>query len=74
MKDGAVVKVGDRVEQGQRIGLSGLVGQTWFPHLHFYATGENGQAPKAISFRDVSRGVPFAAHSYTSENSETKRD
>jgi len=34
-KDGALVDVGDRVEAGQKIGLSGNTGHTALPHLHF---------------------------------------
>lgn len=34
-KDGALVNVGDRVEAGHKIGLSGNTGHTTMPHLHF---------------------------------------
>ena len=34
-KDGALVGVGDRIERGQKIGLSGNTGHTTMPHLHF---------------------------------------
>ena len=34
-KGSIAVKVGDRVTQGQKIGLVGLSGNTSFPHLHF---------------------------------------
>ncbi|MEO0900026.1 MAG: M23 family metallopeptidase [Bacteroidota bacterium] len=35
MKDGALVEIGDTVSMGQAVGLSGLVGFTSAPHLHF---------------------------------------
>jgi murein DD-endopeptidase MepM/ murein hydrolase activator NlpD len=34
-RDGVLVAVGDRVERGQKIGLSGNTGHTTMPHLHF---------------------------------------
>ena len=34
-KDGALVEVGDVIEAGQKIGLSGNTGHTTMPHLHF---------------------------------------
>lgn len=34
-KDGVHVSVGERVEAGQKIGLSGNTGHTTMPHLHF---------------------------------------
>lgn len=34
-KNGAYVSVGDAVQRGQRIGLSGNTGHTTMPHLHF---------------------------------------
>ena len=34
-QDGALVSVGDRVFQGQKIGYSGNTGHTTMPHLHF---------------------------------------
>lgn len=66
-KGGTFVSAGERVEQGQPIGLSGLVGQTLFPHLHFYAIEYDGK-PKSISFKEVPGGIPLAGRFYTSEN------
>jgi len=34
-QNGALVEVGERVERGQKIGLSGNTGHTALPHLHF---------------------------------------
>ena len=34
-KDGVLVKVGDTIQAGQLIGLSGNTGYSAFPHLHF---------------------------------------
>ncbi|MAE74871.1 MAG: hypothetical protein CL675_12315 [Bdellovibrionaceae bacterium] len=64
----ATVEVGDYVHQGMPIGLSGMVGQTLFPHLHFYVVDETELNPVPISFEDVDDGVPRALRSYVSSN------
>lgn len=55
---GALVKIGDFVEMGQPIGISGMTGFTTKPHLHFnvkYATAEQGLISTEITFEnDVS--------------------
>ena len=65
---GALVKVGDFVKQGQPIALSGMVGQTVFPHVHFLVIGKDGTSSVPVSFSEVPGGVPFAGRFYTSEN------
>lgn len=65
----ALVKVGEIVRQGQPIALSGMVGQTVFPHVHFYVTNKEGTLSLPISFADVPGGVPLAGRCYTSKNS-----
>lgn len=65
---GALVKVGESVRRGQSIALSGMVGQTLFPHLHFYVLGSDGRSSIPISFREVENGVPLAGRFYTSDN------
>ncbi len=65
---GALVKMGDSVKQGQPIALCGMVGQTVFPHVHFYVTKLEGSVSIPVSFSDVPGGVPLAGKFYTSEN------
>jgi hypothetical protein len=72
-KHGALTKIGDIVKQGQPIALSGMVGQTIFPHVHFYVIGKDGNSSIPVSFREVPGGVPFAGHIYTSQNDESSK-
>ena len=67
-QSGALVKVGDQVKQGQPVALSGMVGQTIFPHVHFYVINKEGTSSIPISFSEVPGGVPMAGHFHTSEN------
>lgn len=64
----SLVKEGDLVEQGQPIALSGMVGQTLNPHLHFDVINKEGTETIPISFSDVPDGVPLAGKFYTSGN------
>lgn len=68
-KNGATVKAGDAVKQGQLIAYSGMVGQTLNPHLHFVVIHGDGATSIPITFSDVPEGVPLAGHFYTSGNS-----
>lgn len=43
IKDGVFVKVGDTIEKGQLIGLTGNTGYSAFPHLHFEVIGYDGK-------------------------------
>jgi len=72
-KNGALVKVGDYVKRGQEIAKSGMVGQTFFPHLHFYVLNQEMTLSMPISFRDISIGVPLAGKFYTSQNELVKK-
>lgn len=73
--NGACVGVGDLVEQGDVIALSGHIGISTLPHLHFQVVSAN---PNQLSpgdkpaFRDVDNqgtGFPVPKQSYTSSNS-----
>jgi murein DD-endopeptidase MepM/ murein hydrolase activator NlpD len=61
-KDGALVAVGDRVETGQHIGLSGNTGHTTMPHLHFAVyRATRGAQPQSVPISFVSsEGVVYS--------------
>src|SRR6478609_7816772 len=66
-KDGALVKLGESVRQGQPLAYSGMVGQSLYPHLHFVVVDRN-EGPVPVTFSDVPNGIPLAGHSYVSGN------
>jgi hypothetical protein len=66
--NGSVVKLGERVEQGQLIAYSGMVGQTINPHLHFVVFDKEGKKSLPITFSEVPGGVPLGGRFYTSAN------
>jgi len=58
-RDGALVEPGDRIERGQKIGLSGNTGHTTMPHLHFavYRASEWGRTQSLAIRFDTADGV-----------------
>jgi murein DD-endopeptidase MepM/ murein hydrolase activator NlpD len=67
---GTLVKVGDSVRQGQAIGLSGNVGPSLLPHLHFMVAGRDGNSIP-VWFDDLPAGrdgVPRMLRRYRSGN------
>ena len=70
-KDGALVKHGESIRQGQPVAYSGMVGQTLYPHLHFVVVGPNDE-PIPVTFSDVQNGIPLAGHAYVSGNASPR--
>lgn len=66
-RNGALVKVGDTVAQGQVIAHSGNVGNSMLPHLHFDVTRTDTRETLPITFFDVPKdGIPRMFKSYRS--------
>ncbi|WP_419901400.1 M23 family metallopeptidase [Kiloniella sp.] len=59
-KNGVLVEIGERVERGQVIGLSGNTGYSTAPHLHFHVSGSQveGDAFRTFPIRFKSKRLP----------------
>lgn len=66
---GVLITEGDHVEIGQPIALSGNVGRSMVPHLHFEVTGAD-YATVPVTFADVAsgQGIPRMFRRYQSGN------
>ncbi len=69
-KGGSLVRVGEKVAQGQMIARSGHVGRSLAPHLHFQVTDNAHHGTLPIAFADIpgQRGIPRMLFFYTSSN------
>lgn len=59
-KDGVLVNVGENIQKGQLIGLSGNTGFTAFPHLHFIVWRSGGGTWRPIGSRFLTgKGIKY---------------
>ena len=67
-QNGALVHEGERVQQGQALALSGNVGRSLCPHLHFHLT-DAYRVYQRVTFSDVDAttdlGIPRMFKAYT---------
>ncbi len=62
-QDGVLVKIGERVNEGQTIALSGITGERATPHLHFavfYVVDATKDRSIPVTFKNA-QGTPFHA-------------
>ncbi len=69
-RNGVWVEVGDSLNQGDIVGLSGYTGLAGYPHLHFVVTRENWRWPYKsipVTFRNTVSNVRGLASGYVYE-------
>ena len=71
-KGRALIVKNESVKQGQPIALSGMVGQTILPHLHFYVLNKDKSKSVPISFNEVNTNPINAGRFYKSKNKKSK--
>ena len=66
---GSLVSLGEEVRRGQAIAVSGNIGRSLLPHIHFHVTGPDCKTIP-VTFADVATdaGIPRMFKRYTSAN------
>jgi murein DD-endopeptidase MepM/ murein hydrolase activator NlpD len=69
--NGVLVKVGDTVQRGQPIAISGNTGRTSGPHLHFQVQGDSANWGQSVAINFGNCEAPTGGTTVTSDNANS---